>query len=63
MTGPDGDRDRGPRRSPGDREEGSAELRRAVAFLGWEATSSRVIEAGYRAGVGVGLACAVVVAF
>ncbi|PHQ39992.1 type II secretion system protein [Halorubrum persicum] len=63
MTGPDGDRDRVPRRSPGDREEGSAELRRAVAFLGWEATSSRVIEAGYRAGVGVGLACAVVVAF
>ncbi|MGQ3328570.1 type II secretion system protein [Halorubrum sp. FL23] len=63
MTGPDGDCDGRPRRSPGDHEEGSAELRRAVAFLGWEATSSRVIEAGYRAGVGVGLACAVVIAF
>jgi len=62
MTGPDGDVDESPRRSAAD-DEGSAELRRAIAFLGWEATASRVIETGYRAGVGVGCACAVAVAF
>jgi len=62
MTGPDGDLDGAPRRGAGD-DEGSAALRRAVAFLGWDATSARVIETGYRIGAGVGLACAVVVAF
>lgn len=39
--------------------EVSDELRRAIAFLGWETTGARVIEAGYRIGVGIGLACAV----
>ncbi|WP_435094692.1 type II secretion system protein [Halorubrum sp. N11] len=62
MTYPDGERSGAPRRSAADSGEGSAELRRAIAFLGWDATSDRVIEAGYRAGVGVGLACAVAVA-
>ncbi|ACM55799.1 type II secretion system F family protein [Halorubrum lacusprofundi] len=63
MTGPDSDLDGAARRSATDDGEGSAELRRAIAFLGWEATSARVIETGYWAGVGVGLTCAVVVAF
>ncbi|WP_280585689.1 type II secretion system protein [Halorubrum sp. Boch-26] len=38
---------------------GSPELRRAIAFLGWDASAERVVELGYRAGVGVGLLCAV----
>jgi len=62
MTGPSGDFDGTPRRSPAGDGEGSAELRRSIAFLGWDATSERVIETGYRAGVGVGLVCAVVAA-
>ena len=62
MTGPNGDFDGAPQRSPAGDDEGSAELRRAIAFLGWDATSERVIETGYRAGVGVGLVCAVVAA-
>ncbi|WP_200530169.1 type II secretion system protein [Halorubrum sp. LN27] len=62
MTGPDGDVGGTPRGGTAD-DEGSDELRRAIAFLGWDATASRVIEAGYRVGVGVGLACAVVAAF
>ncbi|PAU85411.1 type II secretion system protein [Halorubrum salipaludis] len=62
MTGPDGDVGGAPRGGTAD-DEGSDELRRAIAFLGWDATASRVIEAGYRVGVGVGLACAVVAAF
>ena len=41
---------------------GSAELRRAIAFLGWDATPDRVIEYGHRAGIGVGLGCAAIVA-
>ena len=42
----------------GDANE-SAELRRAVAFLGWEASAERVVEIGYRVGIGIGLLCAV----
>ncbi|WP_049911138.1 hypothetical protein [Halorubrum lipolyticum] len=63
MTGPDGALTERPRRGAVGDDEGSAELRRAIAFLGWDATSAEVIETGYRAGVGVGLVCAVVVAF
>ncbi|WP_050033531.1 hypothetical protein [Halorubrum halophilum] len=63
MTGPDGDFDGAPQRGTANGNEGSAELRRAVAFLEWDATSARVIEAGYRAGAGVALVFAVVVAF
>lgn len=39
--------------------ESSSELRRAVAFLGWDVTADRVVETGHRVGVGVGLCCAV----
>ncbi len=51
--------------SPGetvDRDDaaGSEELRRSIAFLGWNATAERVIETGYRAGVGIGLCGAIV---
>ncbi|EMA62791.1 hypothetical protein, partial [Halorubrum kocurii] len=69
MTGPDGDFDGPGRRGATDDAgesndaEGSDELRRAVAFLGWDTTSARVIESGYRIGVGVGLVCAVGAAF
>jgi hypothetical protein len=63
MTAPSGDSDGTPRRVAASDDGGSEELRRAIAFLGWDATSARVIETGYRAGVGVGLACAVVAAF
>ena len=69
MTGPDGDFDGSGRLGATDDAgesndaEGSDELRRAVAFLGWNTTSARVIESGYRIGVGVGLVCAVGAAF
>ncbi|WP_221929815.1 type II secretion system protein [Halorubrum cibi] len=46
--------------SGGPTETGSDELRRAIAFLEWESTPERVIETGYRAGVGTGLCFAVV---
>jgi len=36
---------------------GSPELRRAVAFLGWGTSAERVVEVGYRAGIGAGLLC------
>ncbi|WP_128906142.1 type II secretion system protein [Halorubrum amylolyticum] len=62
MTGPDGGRSEAAGRGATDDGEGSAELRRSVAFLGWDATSERVIEAGHRVGVGAGLVCAVVAA-
>ncbi len=39
----------------GSTEAGSHELRRAIAFLEWESTAERVIEAGHRAGIGAGL--------
>lgn len=41
---------------------GSAELRRAIGFLGWHRDASWIITTGYRAGVAVGLLAAVVVA-
>ncbi|WP_144924886.1 type II secretion system protein [Halorubrum salsamenti] len=63
MTGSDGSLGEPRRHGAADDGEGSAELRRAIAFLGWDATSARVIETGYRVGVGVGLVCAVVVSF
>jgi len=63
MTGPDRDFVGASRRNAADGGEGSADLRRAIAFLGWDATSAQVIESGYRAGVAIGLVCAVVVAF
>ena len=48
-----------PRRRRGDDDgSGSPELRRAIAFLGWESSVERVVEGGYRAGVGAGLLCA-----
>ncbi|WP_241964424.1 type II secretion system protein [Halorubrum sp. 48-1-W] len=43
-----------------DSETGSDELRRAIAFLEWDVTADRVVETGYRLGVGAGL-CLVVV--
>ena len=43
-----------------DTDAGSEELRRSIAFLGWGVTAQRVIETGYRAGIGAGL-CAVVI--
>ncbi|WP_435074967.1 type II secretion system F family protein [Halorubrum sp. HHNYT27] len=46
------------RRTPDD-ENGSAELRRAIAFLGWETSAGRVVECGYRVGIGAGLLCVV----
>jgi len=38
----------------------SPELRRAVAFLGWDVTAERVVDIGYRVGVAVGLVVTVV---
>ena len=46
----------------GSPEPGPDELHRAIAFLEWESTAERVIERGYRVGIGLGLAFAVVVA-
>ncbi|MFC7324717.1 type II secretion system protein [Halorubrum rutilum] len=56
MTGPvEGPAD-GSVRGRGDGDAaGSAELRRAIAFLGWETPAERVVEVGHRAGVGAGL--------
>ncbi|SFR33444.1 type II secretion system protein [Halorubrum sodomense] len=45
-----------------DESTASEELRRAVAFLGWESTAERVVAAGYRIGVAVGAAVTVVTA-
>ena len=45
------------RKTDGDTANGSAELRRAVAFLRWETSPGRIIELGHRVGVGVGLLC------
>jgi hypothetical protein len=45
------------RKTDGDTANGSAELRRAVAFLRWETSPGRIIELGNRVGVGVGLLC------
>jgi hypothetical protein len=45
-------------RAAGD-ESGSPELRRAIVFLGWETSAERVIEVGFRAGIGAGLLCVV----
>ncbi|WP_418283871.1 type II secretion system protein [Halorubrum sp. DTA46] len=53
-----GSPDRGGHSADGD-THGSAELRRAIAFLGWESSADRVIEVGNRAGIGVGLVAAV----
>ncbi len=36
-------------------DAGSEELRRAIAFLGWDVTAGRVVEGGTRAGIGTGL--------
>lgn len=38
----------------------SGELRRAVAFLGWDVAAERVVDLGYRVGVAVGLVVTVV---
>ena len=45
------------RRGRSDEGSGSPELRRAVAFLGWDGPAERIVEVGYRVGVGVGLLC------
>ena len=45
------------RRGTSDEGSGSPELRRAVAFLGWDGPAERIVEVGYRTGVGVGLLC------
>lgn len=63
MTGTPAERGERERRTDAGGETGSAELRRAIGFLGWDVTSAQVIDGGYRVGVGVGLFCAVVVAF
>jgi len=47
------------RRSEKGDAPGSSELRRAIAFLGWEASADRVVEIGHRVGIGVGLLCVV----
>lgn len=49
-------------RNTADDTQGSAEFRRAIAFLDWDTTPDRIIEWGYRAGIGVGLGCAAIVA-
>ncbi|WP_049906692.1 hypothetical protein [Halorubrum aidingense] len=54
--------DGSPGRRAGADTEGSPELRRALAFLEWESSVERVVELGYRAGIGVGLVAAVAVA-
>ena len=60
MMGPDGGTEPESDRQGSDgRDRGSPELRRAVAFLRWESGAERVIETGYRAGVGAGLLGAV----
>ncbi len=46
---------------PIDDSEASSELRRAVAFLGWDLTVDWIVETGYRIGIGFGLGCAVLV--
>ncbi|GAB7009992.1 type II secretion system F family protein [Halorubrum trueperi] len=51
------------RRGSDSDDTGSTELRRAVAFLGWDWTADRVIEIGYRTGIAVGLAVGLVAAF
>ncbi|WP_144799881.1 type II secretion system protein [Halorubrum depositum] len=58
VDGPTGGSPTAPPSEDGDADE-SAELRRAVAFLGWEASAERVVELGYRVGIGVGLLCVV----
>ncbi|MFC7186829.1 type II secretion system protein [Halorubrum yunnanense] len=63
MTEPiDGPTDGSPR-SLGDEAIESPELRRAVAFLGWDSSAERVVELGYRVGIGVGLLCVAVFSF
>ncbi len=62
MSDPRGGFDDGMSRPVADVDaRGSPELRRAIAFLDWDATADDVVETGYRAGIGFGLACAVVV--
>jgi hypothetical protein len=51
--------DDSPRRESDGDADGSPELRRAVAFLGWESSAERVVEIGYRVGIVVGLLCVV----
>ena len=50
------------RASDEDRGTASAELRRAVAFLGWGVSAERVVSVGYRVGVVAGAAVTVVAA-
>ncbi|TKX80860.1 type II secretion system protein [Halorubrum sp. SD626R] len=58
MTGPVDSPPDGSVRGRGDGDAaGSSELRRAVAFLGWETSADRVIELGYHVGIGAGLLC------
>ncbi|MDZ5810276.1 type II secretion system protein [Halorubrum sp. AD140] len=49
------------RRTTGE-NAGSDELQRAIAFLGWGASAERVVQRGYRVGLGAGLLCAAGVA-
>lgn len=51
--------DASPHRRSADDARGSPELRRAIAFLGWEISADRIVELGHRIGVGVGLVCVV----
>ncbi|MEZ3163507.1 type II secretion system protein [Halorubrum sp. RMP-47] len=50
-----------PHAGSGDESTASAELRRAIAFLGWDVSAERVVSLGYRGGVvaGAGVAAAV----
>jgi hypothetical protein len=58
MTGPVDSPPDGSVRGRGDGDAaGSSELRRAVAFLGWETSADRVVELGYHVGIGAGLLC------
>ena len=52
----------GSRGSAGDESAASEELRRAVAFLGWDVSAERVVSLGYRAGAVVGVVVTVVAA-
>ena len=55
MTGARSDPSGGSRRSAtGDRSDASEELRRAVAFLGWDVSAERVVAVGYRIGAAAG---------
>ena len=64
MIGPDENTGSGAERRGADGDgRASSELRRSIAFLRWEPSAERVIETGYRGGIGTGVFVAVCVVF